>query len=196
MNHRHLLPDEVDLLVDDEVGFGVAPLKAHMRDCADCHARVAEARRVVDTLERLPHFAPSHRFTDRVMAQVPVFVPWHVAARDSVLRWLPRSRPARVAVAALATSAASVLTLAILWVTTQTDLLVVASGAAGSQVRNAAYQAASQLLSLVLGDQALHVLQPMGGLGIAVALTGLVAAATASAVGLRALAVASSHRRA
>jgi len=26
MNHRHLLPDEIDLLLDDEVGFGVNPL--------------------------------------------------------------------------------------------------------------------------------------------------------------------------
>ena len=27
MNHRHLLPDEIDLLLDDEVGFGVTPLQ-------------------------------------------------------------------------------------------------------------------------------------------------------------------------
>src|SRR4051812_10035276 len=113
MNHRHLLPDEIDLLLDDEVGFGVAPLKAHIRDCADCRTKVEDARTVVDALEDLPHFAPSHRFSDRVMSQVPVFVPWHVAARDSALQWLPRSRPARLAVAAMATSAASVLTVAI-----------------------------------------------------------------------------------
>ena len=68
MNHRHLLPDEIDLLLDDdEVGFGVAPLKAHIRDCADCRARVDEARFVVEALEDIPHFAPSHRFADRVL---------------------------------------------------------------------------------------------------------------------------------
>ena len=93
MNHRHLLPDEIDLLLDDEVGFGVAPLKAHIRDCADCRAQVDEARFVVDALEDLPHFAPSHTFADRVMSQVPVFVPWHVAARDTVRRWLPTVAP-------------------------------------------------------------------------------------------------------
>ena len=82
MNHRHLLPDEIDLLLDDEVGFGVQPLKAHIRDCADCRAKVDEARFVVDALEDLPHFAPSHSFANRVMSQVPVFVPWHVAARE------------------------------------------------------------------------------------------------------------------
>src|SRR4249920_1763813 len=110
MNHRHLLPDEIDLLLDDEMGFGVAPLKTHIRDCADCRAKLDEAQLIVDALEDLPHFAPSHAFADRVMSQVPVFVPWHVAARDTVVRWLPQSRPARVAVGALATSAASVLT--------------------------------------------------------------------------------------
>src|SRR5436305_4371278 len=116
MNHRHLLPDEIDLLLDDEVGFGVAPLKAHIRDCADCRARVDEARFVVEALEDIPHFAPSHRFADRVLAQVPVFVPWHVTARDTVARWLPQSRPGRVAVAALVTSAASVFTVVLLWI--------------------------------------------------------------------------------
>ena len=70
MNHRHLLPDEIDLLLDDEVGFGVTPLKAHIRDCAQCRTQVDEARRFVGALEDLPHFAPSHTFTDRVMSQV------------------------------------------------------------------------------------------------------------------------------
>ena len=54
MNHRHLLPDEIDLLLDDEVGFGVAPLKAHIRDCAECRAKLDEAQLVVDALEDSP----------------------------------------------------------------------------------------------------------------------------------------------
>jgi hypothetical protein len=48
-----------------------------------------------------------------VLARVPVFVPWHVSARDSVVRWLPQSRSARFAVAATATSVASVITIGI-----------------------------------------------------------------------------------
>ena len=51
MNHRHLLPDEIDQLVDSEAGFGIAPLKAHLRECADCHAEVEDARRLVSALE-------------------------------------------------------------------------------------------------------------------------------------------------
>ena len=126
MNHRHLLPDEIDQLLDDEVGFGVNPLRAHLRECADCHAKVEDARLVVDVLEDLPHFAPSHNFASRVMAQVPVFVPWHVSARQTIASFIPRSRSAQIALGALATSVASVLTVAILWISTQTDVLVVA----------------------------------------------------------------------
>src|SRR6476469_5133063 len=136
MNHRHLLPDEIDLLLDDdEVGFGANPLKAHIRDCTECRVKVDEARFVVDALEDLPHFAPSHSFANRVMSQVPVFVPWHVSARQTVARFIPQSRSAQIALGALATSVASVLTIAMLWISTQTDVLVVASGAAGDQVK-------------------------------------------------------------
>ena len=196
MNHRHLLPDEIDLLLDDEVGFGVAPLKAHIRDCDDCRAKVDEARFVVDALEDLPHFAPSHTFADRVMSQVPVFVPWHVAARESVVRWLPQSRPARLLVGTLATSVATVFTLAILWIATQTDVLALASVAAGDQIQGLVLDAARAVLTVVLGDQMFAVVQQTGTVGIAAAMLGLLAAAAGSVAGLRALAAASSRRRA
>ena len=197
MNHRHLLPDEIDLLLDDdEVGFGVNPLKTHVRDCMECRALVDEARRVVDALEDLPHFAPSHTFVDRVMSQVPVFVPWHVAARQSVARYVPQSRSARVAVGALATAAASVLTIAILWIATQTDALSLASGAVSDQMKGLFYDAGRLVLSAVLGDQTFALIQSTGRFGIAAALLGLAAAAGGSIAGLRALATVSSRRRA
>jgi len=196
MNHRHLLPDEIDLLLDDEVGFGVAPLKAHIRDCDHCRAQVDEARSIVDALEDVPHFAPSHRFTDRVLAQVPVFVPWHVTARDTVGRWLPQSRSARFAVAALATSAASIVTVVMLWIATQTDVVALATGVAGDQVRGLVYDAGRQVLATVFGEQFFAIIQRTGTFGIAAALLGLVAAAGGSIAGLRALAAASSRRRA
>jgi hypothetical protein len=195
MNHRHLLPDEIDLLLDDEVGFGVQPLKAHIRDCADCRAQVEEARTVVDALEDLPHFAPAHTFADRVMSQVPVFVPWHVAARDTVVRWLPQSRPARLAVAAMATSAASVLTVAILWIATQADVIALASGVAGGGVERVLWNAGRSILTTVFGDQMFAIIQSTGTVGIAAALLGMLAAAAGSAAGLRALAAASYRRR-
>lgn len=196
MNHRHLLPDEIDLLVDDEVGFGVTPLKAHIRDCTACLAQVDEARRVLRALEEVPHFSPSHTFADRVMSQVPVFVPWHVTARDTAAHWLPQARSARLAVAALATSAASVLTVAILWIATQTDVVVLATSAAGDQVQNLVYNAGRDVLATVFGDQMFAIIQRTGMVGIAASLLGLAAAAGASIAGLRVLAGVSSRRRA
>lgn len=195
MNHRHLLPDEIDLLLDNEVGFGVAPLKAHVRDCDECRARVDEARLVVSSLEAAPHFAPSHTFADGIMSQVPVFVPWHVTARDTVSRWLPQSRSARLAVGVLATSAASILTVAILWIATQTDVLVMASAGASDELRSLIVSGARALLSVAFGAQAFAMIQAMGAAGMAVALAALGIVAGGSIAGLRALALASSRRR-
>lgn len=197
MNHRHLLPDEIDLLLDDdEVGFGANPLKAHVRDCADCRAQVDEARFIVDSLEDLPHFAPSHSFANRVMTQVPVFVPWYVSVRQTVAQYVPQSRSARLALGGLATAVASVLTVAMLWISTQTDVLVVASGAAGSEMKGLVYDGGHAILSTVFGDQMFAIIQSTGRIGIIAALLGMAAATAGSIAGLRALATASSRRRA
>jgi hypothetical protein len=195
VNHRHLLPEEIDLLVDQEVGFGVSPLKAHVRDCADCSAKLEEARFVVNAIEHLPHFAPSHNFVDNVMAQVPVFVPWHVAARDTVRQWLPQSRPARYAVVGAATSVTSLITLAVLWITTQTDALVLATGMAGDRLRELITQVGRGAIATVFGEQVFAAVQQMGTIGIVIALLGFIGAAGGTLAGLRAIAAASSRRR-
>jgi hypothetical protein len=196
MIDRHLLPDEIDLLLDEEVGFGVSPLKAHVRACAECAARIEEARFVADAVEHLPHFAPSHTFADHVMSQIPVFVPWHVAAMDAIRPWVPRSRSARVVMATIAAAAGSVLTLLTIWIATQTDTLALANGIAGTRLRAVLLDAARDVLSTVLGDQIFTVIQRAGTFGIAAALIGLVVAAAGSLAGFRALAAASSRRRA
>lgn len=199
MNHRHLLPTEIDLLLDGEEGFGVAPLKAHVRSCGECQARLEEARFVTDSLEELPHFAPSHAFADRVMAQVPVYVPWHVAARDSVrdsvIRWIPRSRPARAATFVLAGSVASVLTAVMVWIATQTDVLVFATGIAGTRLREALASAGQDALASLFGAQTLTLASQMGTAGMAALAGGFFAVAAAATFGLRSIALASSRRR-
>ena len=195
MNHRHLLPTEIDLLLDGEEGFGVAPLKAHVRSCGECQARLEEARFVTDSLEELPHFVPSHAFADRVMALVPVYVPWHVAARDSVRRWIPQSRPARAATIALAASAASVLTAVMVWIATQTDVLVFATGIAGTRLREALVTAGQDALASLFGAQALALASQMGTAGMAALAGGFFAVAAAATFGLRSIALASSRRR-
>jgi hypothetical protein len=130
------------------------------------------------------------------MAGVPVFVPWHVAARDAAERWLPQAGRTRYIVAGLATSVASLVTLAILWVATQTDALVLATGAAGGELRSVAMDAGQRAVAAIFGEQALRLVQGTGPLGIAAALGILVLATAGSVAGFRALALASSRRRA
>jgi anti-sigma factor RsiW len=191
MNHRHLLPNEIDLLVDGEAGFGVAPLRAHVLECDECRERVDDARIVVEALEALPHFAPDSRLSDRVMAQVPVFVPAHVAARDSVRRWMPQSSAARVAAVAIGTSVAGVLTLAMAWlVTVQGDAVVFMAGLLGDRFRSVVAAAARDVAVALLGESALSALQASGALGTSLLLAGFLLAAVGTVVGLRRLAVA------
>jgi hypothetical protein len=58
------------------------------------------------------------------------------------------------------------------------------------------YDAGRQVLATVFGEQFFAIIQRTGTFGIAAALLGLVAAAGGSIAGLRALAAASSRRRA
>lgn len=194
MNHRHLLPNEIDLLVDGEGGFGLAPLRAHVRECATCRAELEEARQIADALEELPHFAPSVGLADSVMAEVPVFVPWHVAARDAVGRWVPQSRPLRAAALVMGTVVASVLTIATLWLVTQGDLVAIVAGLAGDQVRTAAGAGLRELAAALFGEQFLVLVQQTGFLGAGLAALGFLTAATFAVFGLRALASASRAR--
>jgi len=190
MNHRHLLPNEIDLLVDGEAGFGVAPLRAHILECPDCRERLEDARIVVDALEALPHFVPDARLADRVMAQVPVFVPAHVAARDSVRRWLPQSAAARIAALVAAGSGALALTLGMIWVALQGDLFTFATGMLGERVRLAVVGAARDLAVAMLGDAALAALQGLGAMGAALLFLSFLLAAAGTIAGLRRLALA------
>jgi hypothetical protein len=190
MNHRHLLPNEIDLLVDGEAGFGVAPLRAHILECSDCRERVEDARVVVDALESLPHFAPDSRLADRVMAQVPVFVPAHVAARDTVRRWLPQSVAARTAAVAVGTSVAGALTLAMVWLATRGDAVLFITGLLGDRVRTAVAGAARDLALALLGESAVTALQATGALGVTLLLFGFLLTAVGTVAGIRRLATA------
>jgi hypothetical protein len=195
VNHRHLLPTAIDLLLDDEEGFGVAPLKAHVRSCPDCASRLEDARLVTDSIEELPHFAASFAFAEKVMAQVPVFVPWHVAARDSLRQWMPESGPARGVALGLAASVASVLTVAIVWLATQTDLLIFATGIVGTRLRELVVNGGRDALLTLFGSQTLALVGQAGTLGLLLLFAGFIVTAGAATFGLRAIALASSRRR-
>ena len=194
MNHRHLLPNEIDLLVDGEAGFGVAPLRAHVAECDECRARLDDARIVVDALEGLPHFAPDSRLADRVMAQVPVFVPAHVAARDSVTRWLPQSGPARAAAAIVGTSIAGLLTVAMVWLASRGDAAIFATSLFADRVQSLVMGTARDLAFSLLGESAVSAIQASGMLGVTLLVLGFLGTAVGTILGLRRLATASSRR--
>jgi anti-sigma factor RsiW len=189
MNHRHLLPNEIDLLVDGEAGFGVAPLRAHILECDDCRRRLEEERVVVDALEALPHFAPDSRLADRVMAQVPVFVPAHVAARDTVRRWLPQSVAARVAAVAVAGSMAATLTLGMIWLALQGDAVAFITGLLGDRLRTVVVSSARDVTVALLGDSALAALQGLGAIGASLLFLAFLLGAVGTIAGIRRLAV-------
>ena len=194
MDTRHLLPDEIDQLVDGEAGFGVAPLRAHLAECDTCRARLAEVRLVASALESLPHFAPDGRLADRVMRQVPVFIPVHVAARDTMARWTPRSATARALAAVAATSMAGALTLAIGWVALRGDAAYLVGGLALDHLRDAVALGARQVAASLLGDAAIDALRSAGPLGASLLVLGFVAAGAGTVLGVRRLATATVRR--
>lgn len=194
MNHRHLLPNEIDLLVDGEVGFGVAPLLAHVRECDACRQEVESGREIAALLEELPRFAPSYGMADRVMAQVPVFVPWHVAARDTVKVWIPASRPLRLLALAGGSAFASLLTAATLWVLTRGELVSMVTVAAGDQVRTAFATGFRSLMGVIFGEQVFAAVAQPGLPVLAIASAGFVVAAGLAFLGLRAAAAAGRRR--
>jgi hypothetical protein len=155
VEHRHLLPDEIDQLLDGEAGFGVAPLVAHIEACADCRAELAEARRVVSALERMPHFATSPLFAERVMARVQVFEPWHVTALDTARRWLPASRPARVLALGATSVFALIASVLAVWISVRLDAFLFFVGVAGQRARASLFDAAGSAIAETFGSGAL-----------------------------------------
>lgn len=194
MQHRHLLPNEIDLLLDEETGFGMKPLREHVRDCPDCRARLAQARDVVDALAEVPLLSPRMGMADRIMSQVPVFVPWHVAARDALRQWVPTSPTARALAASLVAVAGSLVTGLTLWIATRGDVLAMVTGLVGDQARTAATNALGDLVVALFGPQVVAAVQQVGPLGIGLALAGFLVASVATVLGLRLIATSSRAR--
>ena len=194
MEHRHLLPDEIDQLLDGEAGFGVAPLQAHVESCAECRAELADARQVVSALERLPHLAPRPLFADRVMSQVQVFEPWHVAALDTAKQWLPSSRSARLVGVGATSVFALVVSVAAVWMAVRLDAFLFFFDLAGQRARAALFDAVGSAIANTFGDAAVDALRA-GGMTAALGVTGFFALIVLAAVGLRAIFATARRRR-
>jgi anti-sigma factor RsiW len=188
MEHRHLLPEEIDQLVDGESGFGIQPLRAHVRRCDACRAELAEAQALADALGELPHFAPRAAFADRVMAQVQVFEPWHVAAADTASRWLPKSRPVRGLLVAAAASFAAAGSLLTVWMLAHLDAVLFFGRMVLGDARAQVGSAVGSSVAGAVGEPALGALRLGGPLGVAIAAIVLLVAGVLSVFTLRALA--------
>jgi hypothetical protein len=190
VDHRHLTPQEFDLLVDGEEGFGISPLLAHIEECVTCRTEFEAHQRLVGSLEKLPHYTPSPLFAYHVMREVQVFEPWHVAAVNSIQRFIPRSRPARVMAAGLAGVVATTLTIATVWLASRLDAVAFLLTLGAERMRGVGTQAVNGFVGATLG----HGLVSSTNVTILVA-AGFLAAVAVSALGLRALAAASRRRR-
>ncbi|HEU4631721.1 MAG TPA: hypothetical protein VFS08_18375 [Gemmatimonadaceae bacterium] len=195
MDHRHLLPNEIDLLLDGDAGFGLAPLKAHVRACAQCQAELEAARHVVALLDDLPHWAPAPGFADRVMMQVQVFEPWHVALRDSLLRLVPASRPARLVAAAGAFVTALVVSVGAIALLGRLDLLVFGWQYLLERTRALAIDAVGGVVTAVFGDVAAAALARSSTAAIVLAAAAFLGSLIVAALLLRALTLAYRRQR-
>ena len=189
MHHRHLLPNEIDLLVDGDAGFGVTPLRAHIDSCADCRAQVDVVRALAQKLDALPHFTPRLGFADRVLNDVQIIEPWHVALVEGATRLVPQSTPMRVVALAGAGVAATVISGGALWLAFRADLAAWSYGVALESGREGFMAAGSELVAAALSATGTGI----ATLGLATAV--LTATAVGALFGFRRLAAAArSHQ--
>ena len=181
--NRHLLPAEIDLLLDGEVGFGTAPLKAHVRRCEECRSELDAARSLVRQLEHLPRFAPSPLFAQRVMSRVHIYVPWYITVLDRLRALAPRSRPGRILAGAGAVSMLAIITILSLSVVSQLDALIFAIDLGYMRMQEWGSALFASLVSAAFGEAGLAAVRSAGWLGL-LALLSVLVLTTAGAAGL------------
>ena len=187
--NRHLLPDEIDQLLDGEVGFETAPLKAHVRSCDQCHAELETARLLVRDLGHLPRLAPSGDFSDKVMARVQLFTPWHVALGDSLRALVPTSRRWRIAATAGLATGGALVTAVVVLALVRLDAVLFVGELVWDRLRSGAMSVLTSGVASLLGDGAAEAFRASGAVGVAVLLAGLTVTALVAAGALRAVAV-------
>ena len=195
MKHRHLLPEEIDQLLDGEEGFGVAPLRNHLDECTSCQAEYRALAKLVAGLESLPLVAPSPLFSERVMRQVQVFEPWHVALRDTVQRWMPRSSVGRVFTGATGGIMAVVMTIVAVWLGKRADAVLFLANLVIQRTREGIVGAVNATALSLFGDSAAAALQNGGLIAIFGAAGAMAAAVLVVAFGVKTLATAGRRRR-
>lgn len=194
MIDRHLRPDEIELLLDGEEGFGVAQLRAHASSCSACQAELASASELMVMLDTLPDFAPSASFADRVMSDVQVFEPWHAAATRTVVQLVPATRPARIAAGLAAAVTAGLGTAGATWAVARADMGLLLAQLGLERFREQVTAAGSDVVATVVGQPGLEALRGSSPEVMALAMGAFVAVAGMGVVGIRALATSSRTR--
>jgi anti-sigma factor RsiW len=195
MQHRHLHPNEIDLLLDGEVGFGVAPLRAHIDECLSCRRRFERGRVIVDALERLPHVVPNARFADRVMADVQIVEPWYVAAIEFAKQLVPRSRPMRWVTAATASVLAVAMSVSAVWLVIRADAALYVFNLVADRGRAALVSVAGVFIGDTFGQAGLDALRSGSMVEVAIGAGVLLAAVGGATFGFRALTAAARRVR-
>lgn len=193
--NRHLLPSEIDLLVDGDGGFGLAELTAHTEQCAACRARVRDGRLLAQAMEALPHAKPTLGFADRVMQRVEVYQPWYVAAWDSAERFVPRSVPLRRAAIALLAIGSLTVTGGGMWLATQPSGMPVVGASMVTQGQTAVASAIGDALGTLLGPSAGTLLRSGSLSTVAIGSVALLLAVGGAAAGFGRLAAAARRRQ-
>jgi hypothetical protein len=192
--NRHLLPEEIDLLLDNEEGFGMAPLRTHLEACDQCRSSVEALARVVVQLEGLPHFRPAPLFADRLMAKVEVYQPWHVAARDFLGRLIPESSAGRVIMGGVGATAAAGVTAGLIWVGQRADAVLFVGSYGLQRAREGLVASAMDATTSLLGAGAADTLVRGGPLVLAAATGAAVLGVLGVAAAVRGIATANRRR--
>ena len=127
----HLSPDDIDALLANDAR---AHALEHLDTCADCAARYAAEREVVERLATLPMSAPSADFADRVMARVALPDPFALHALGGGRRRLFASRRSLAAAASVVLVLGAAMAASIVWSLGNRETLA----AAGTWVGNEA----------------------------------------------------------
>jgi hypothetical protein len=195
MLERHLLPDELERLLDDEAGPDVAPLRAHVTACAECQERLTVEQELLELLDHLPYTSPGGGFQQRVMSQVQVFEPWHVALRDTLRLLVPPPGPWRAIVGVGIAGAVVSLSAMVLWVALRFDMALYVGQLAVERAQQALVAGVGGLVQLALGDAAAAALQSSGAPSVLLALAGIGSTLLVATLGLRGLVAVARRRR-
>ncbi len=195
MEHRHLLPDEFEELLDGDADEATSVLRERVDSCAECRAELAVRSELTRTLDHLAHHGPAPLFAYRVMSQVHVFEPWHVALRDSVRRLVPRTPAARWIAGITAVAMATLMTLAGVWAALNSESAWLFAEVGVKRARAGLLGSVRGILETAFGRDALNVIEGTGAMGTAVAASIVVGVFLIAVIGFRVAALASRRRR-